>query len=146
MDQRCFCAVLLQSNSPVLFSVALRVATKAFAATTIFAAVSCAVPDAAAADPATVVVPVGDDPVARVPATLDAGDPSVVADAMPEVAEAAACVAVAPTVGAPEAALAAPVVGEGARVGAGGAVGVAEPPQASSKIPIAEPPGIVRCR
>src|SRR4051794_10815006 len=52
-DQRCFCAVLLQSNSPVLFSVSFSVATKAFAAATIVGVVFCAV-----VDPTVVVGPV----------------------------------------------------------------------------------------
>src|SRR3954453_4101534 len=42
-DQRCFCAVSLQSNSPVPFSVSLSVARKAFAAATILGVASWAV-------------------------------------------------------------------------------------------------------
>src|SRR5947207_2869989 len=44
-DQRCFWALLLQSNSTVFFSVSLNVARKAFAAATIFGVVSCDVLD-----------------------------------------------------------------------------------------------------
>src|SRR5215213_1701905 len=40
-DQRCFCAVSVQSNSPVFFSVSLNVARKAFAAATIVGVASC---------------------------------------------------------------------------------------------------------
>src|SRR3954453_2724383 len=42
-DQRCFCAVSVQSNSPVFFSASLSVARKAFAAATIAGVGDCAV-------------------------------------------------------------------------------------------------------
>src|SRR5215212_8664896 len=40
-DQRCFCAVSVQSNSPVFFSASLSVARKAFAAATIAGVAAC---------------------------------------------------------------------------------------------------------
>jgi hypothetical protein len=141
-----------QSNCTVFFSASFSVPRNMLAAATIFAVVSCALPDAvpeaagavaadgAAADPAAVVVPAGDDPDVRVPTMLAAGDAAVVAAAVPVVP--AARVAVAPTV----VEAAALVVGEPAVVGAGAVVGVAEPPHASSNRPIAAPAEIAAVR
>src|SRR5689334_24984913 len=82
-DQRCRCAVLLQSNSPVLFSVSFSVATNAFAAATIAGVVFCPVVDPAVVVACAVAAPVV---VACAVASVVGAAPLVVVAAAPAVA------------------------------------------------------------
>src|SRR3954464_1646531 len=56
-DQRCFCAVSVQSNSTVSFSVSFSVARKAFAAATMAGVAFCPVVDRGVVVPSAVAAP-----------------------------------------------------------------------------------------
>src|SRR3954468_6150528 len=83
-DQRCRCAVLLQSNSPVLFSVSFSVATNALAAATILGVAFCPV-----VDPAVVVAGAVAAPVVVAPAVTSVVGAALLVAAAPVSAVAA---------------------------------------------------------
>src|SRR5215212_11979686 len=83
LDQRCFCAVSVQSNSPVFFSLSLSVARKAFAAATIAGVAPCNVVDVVGTPSADVVA---DGVVVPVVASLFDAAPLAGVDTAPTVA------------------------------------------------------------